>query len=89
LESKATKEYPVFLRINDEFKIEKKRFPNAVGLDKRTRKNALFLSVASQWNVKKAEQVNEWFASIFTIHGLADEAYKGLTINLLKNKDYL
>lgn len=84
LESKATKEYPVFLRIGDDFQIEKKRFPNADGLEKRTRKNALFLSVASQWNVKKAEQVNEWFASIFTIHGLADEAYKEYTIDLMK-----
>lgn len=84
LESKATKEYPVFLRINEDFQIEKKRFPNADGLEKRTRKNALFLSVASQWNVKKAEQVNEWFANIYSIHGLADEAYKEHTIDLLK-----
>ena len=45
LESKVTKEYPVFLRINDEFQIDKKRFANADGLEKRTRKNALFLSL--------------------------------------------
>lgn len=85
MESKVTKEYPVFLRIGDEFQIDKKRFANADGLEKRTRKNALFLSVASQWNVGKAEKINEWFASIFTIHGLMDEVYKNLTIELLKD----
>jgi AAA15 family ATPase/GTPase len=88
LESKVTKEYPVFLRIGEEFEIESKRFPNADGLEKRTRKNALFLSVASQWNVKKAEQINEWFSRIFTIHGMSDELYKNVTIDLLKDKIY-
>lgn len=88
LESKVTKEYPVFLRIEDEFQIDKKRFANADGLEKRTRKNALFLSVASQWNVAKAEKINEWFASIFTIDGFMDEVYKNLTIDLLKDVRY-
>jgi AAA15 family ATPase/GTPase len=88
LESKVTKEYPVFLRIGEEFEIESKRFPNADGLEKRTRKNALFLSVASQWNVKKAEQINEWFSRIFTIHGMADELYKNVTLDLLRDSTY-
>lgn len=88
LESKVTKEYPVFLRIGEQFEINSKRFPNAEGLEKRTRKNALFLSVASQWNVKKAEQINEWFSQIFTIHGVSDELYKNVTIDLLKDRKY-
>ena len=88
LESTATKEYPVFLRIGDEFQLTEKRFKNAKGLDKRTRKNALFLSVASQWNVAKAEQINNWFDSIYAVHGLMDNNYKWLTINLLENKRY-
>ena len=86
LESKVTKEYPVFLRIGEQFEIDNKRFNNAEGLEKRTRKNALFLSVASQWNVKKAEQINEWFSRIFTIHGMSDELYKNVTLDLLKDK---
>jgi len=88
LESKATKEYPVFLRIGDQFEITSKRFPNAEGLERRTRKNALFLSVASQWNVKKAEQINDWFSRIFTIHGVSDELYKNVTLDLLKDKKH-
>ena len=31
---------------------------NGEGLETRTRKNALFLSVSSQWNVGKAEKIN-------------------------------
>ncbi len=88
LEAKATKEYPVFLRIGQEIEIDLKRFKNGEGLEKRTRKNALFISVASQWNVEKAEQINKWFKSIYTIHGLADENYRKFTIELLKNKKY-
>ncbi len=88
LESKATKEYTVFLRIGQKVEVDLKRFENSQGLDKRTRKNALFLSVASQWNVNKAEIIDKWIASIYTIHGLADENYRVHTIDLLKNKKY-
>lgn len=86
LESKSKKEYPVFLRINQDFEIDYKRFEHANELEKRTRKNALFLSVASQWNVQKAQQINDWFDKIFTVHGLADENYRDITIKLMKNK---
>jgi AAA15 family ATPase/GTPase len=85
LEAKVTKEYPIFLRIGEEFEIDKKRFPGAEGLEKRTRKNALFLSVASQWNVQKAEQINGWFSLIYTIHGLSDTLYTNVTLDLLKD----
>ena len=34
---------------------------------------------------RKTERINEWFASIFTIDGFADEVYKNLTIDLLKD----
>lgn len=88
LESKINKEYPVFLRIGQEIKVDLKRFENAENLEKRTRKNALFLSVASQWNVQKAQKINNWIESIFTVHGLADENYRSFTIDLLKNKKY-
>ncbi|MBS1634469.1 MAG: ATP-binding protein [Bacteroidetes bacterium] len=88
LESKATKEYPVFLRIGQDFEIDFKRFENSEELEKRTRKNALFLSVASQWNVQKAQKIDNWIESIFTVHGLADEKYREYTLDLLKNDRY-
>lgn len=88
LESKATKEYPVFLRINQKIEIDYKRFGNSEDLEKRTRKNALFLSVASQWNVSKAQKIDEWIGSIFTVHGIEDKEYREFTIELLKDKKY-
>ncbi len=91
LESKSlkdSKEYPVFLRIKQRFEVDVKRFENSENLDKRTRKNALFLSVASQWNVSKAQNIDEWVGSIFTVQGMADDKYRNLTIDLLKEKKY-
>lgn len=88
LEAKASKEYPVFLRINQKIDVDYKRFGNSQDLDKRTRKNALFLSVASQWNVSKAQKIDEWIESIFTVHGMEDKEYRDFTIELLKDKKY-
>jgi len=88
LETKKVKEYPVFLRINDKYQIDDKRFPNASGLEKRTRDNALFLAVCAQWNVKKAEKILEWFDKTYAVHGLMDQTYRDETLEILKNKDY-
>lgn len=87
LESTRKKYYPLFLRINQAVEIDAKRFENSEGLDKRTRKNALFLSVCSQWSVDKAEKIVYWFGSILTIHGLDDALYRSQTIEYLKSKD--
>ncbi|MFA9189445.1 ATP-binding protein [Flavobacterium sp. FBOR7N2.3] len=88
LETKIKKETPVFLRINQEIDVDYKKFENSDNLEKRTRKNALFLSVASQWNVKKAELIDQWFDSIFNIHGMDDRDYRDITIGLLNNEKY-
>lgn len=88
LETKKVKEYPVFLRIENEYQIDDKRFPNASGLEKRTRDNALFLAVSAQWNVKKAEKILEWFDKTYAVHGLMDQTYRDETLEILENKDY-
>lgn len=86
LEVRKTTVQPLFLRHKQEFDISKK-FANAAGLEKRTRKNALFLSVASQWNVQVAEAILEWFSEIITVHGLMDSDYRRVTTTMLKRKD--
>lgn len=48
MEVKVTTDKPLFLRIGQEFQIHTKKFKDGEGLGKRTRKNALFLSVAAQ-----------------------------------------
>jgi uncharacterized protein len=85
--SATAKEFPVFMRIGEEFDIDPKRFSNANDLEKRTRANALFLSVASQWNVKKAETIHQWIRSIIVLHGL-DDLRDRFTIQLLQDPTY-
>ena len=88
MESKAikdAKEYSVFLRIKQDFQIDLKRFENAEQLEKKARNNALFLSVASQWNVPKAAMIDKWLQRIFTFHGMEDARYRNYTIDFMKD----
>lgn len=88
LEAPKKKYYPVFLRGEQEFDIDHKRFERSQGLSERTRMNALFLSVCAQWNVTKAEKIVTWFDRIYTLHGLNDKAYRKSTVQLLQSKKY-
>jgi predicted ATPase len=60
-------------------------FREGKGLEERTRKNALFLSVAAQFNVALAEQVLLWFRNInlITTSGVADLLSGAYTLNCL------
>ena len=87
MEIKATTSNVLFLRIEQDFKIENK-FAEARGLEKRTRRNALFLSVAAQWSVPRAENIAGWFDSIYTVHGMMDSFYAGMTTSMLNEKPY-
>jgi uncharacterized protein len=90
LESKSAtgKDYPIFLRGDNEFQVDYKRFENAEGLDTKTRPNALFLTVASQWNVKVAIDIVRWFRNIQFIHGIREQLYAEKTIEFLKDPMY-
>jgi len=87
MEVKATTSQVLFLRIEQEFKVEN-GFAEAKGLEKRTRRSALFLSVAATWNVPKAEGIVDWFDSIYTINGMMDNAYTTMTTSMLKERSY-
>lgn len=88
LEVKKTTEKPVFLRIDQDFQIDYKKFENSEDLEKRTRNNALFLTVASQWNVQKAQEIVNYIESIINIQGHNDKEYRDITIDLLKDGEY-
>lgn len=88
MEAKVKKEYPVFLRIGEEFQIDAKRLPNSEGLQVRTRENVLFLSVCAQWNVKRAERIIQFFDKSVLLHGLMDESYKQSTIDMLRDDKF-
>ena len=82
----ATVDHLLFVRKKEEFEINETKFSNAENLEKRTRKNALFLSVASQWNVQKAEKIISWFQKINTIHGVHNEMFRSSTLELMQNE---
>jgi AAA15 family ATPase/GTPase len=66
------KEGYLFERTHDMIQINKRSFPEGVGLEERTRPNALFLSVAAQWNGKKAASLTDWFERLTINSGLDD-----------------
>lgn len=88
MEAKRTKFFPVFLRGEQEFQTDYKRFEKSQGLSERTRTNALYLSVCAQWNVEKAEKIVTWFNRIYTLHGLNDLDYRKRTLQMLRSEKY-
>jgi len=68
-------------RYNDINAIKKYK---AEGIEKRTRQNALFLSVSAQFNVEIAEIILDWLSKTMKIiSGLDDRGYQGYTISCL------
>lgn len=61
-------------------------FREGVGLEEKTRDNALFLSVADQFNGKLSQAIMAWFRQWNTISGLRHEAYQAVTFNMLEDE---
>jgi len=68
--------------------IPHKAFKEGKGLEDRTRPNALFLSVAAQFNGRIAGEVTSWMEQFRTISGLHDAGYLNFTADLLNDKQY-
>ncbi len=85
---KVAKEYPLFLRIRDEFEVDKKRFPEGLGKEPWTRKNALFLSLAAQLNGELSQKIIGWFNKMVFVHHVCDCEESGITEELFENKKY-
>lgn len=83
LKSTKIKENPLFVR--DEGGIEVfKEFKEGKNLEEKTRKNALFISVVSQFNGTISGEIIKWFKSLNVISGLRDHRYEGFTASLFK-----
>jgi uncharacterized protein len=80
-----TRETKLFERDFREIKLSKSY--DAEGIQKRTRDNALFLSVSAQFNVELAEKILVWVESkIAIVSGLRDDKMMGFTVACLVNK---
>ncbi|MDE0472832.1 MAG: ATP-binding protein [Ekhidna sp.] len=74
----------LFIRENNEIKINKTHFKEGIGLEGKTRENVLFLSVCSQFNGAISNIVINWFKELKFISGLNDDTYRGYTTYKLK-----
>lgn len=74
------RETELFWREGDQVNL-KAGFKEGKGLEEKTRPNALFLSVADQWNGDIAGQIVGWFQKAGIISGLNDTAYLGFTVD--------
>jgi len=82
--SKKIKDYPLFIRDKEGIEVFTD-FPEGNGLEERTRNNALFLSVAAQFNGIIAGKIINWFHSLNVISGLEDIRYQDFTAKKLRD----
>jgi predicted ATPase len=66
------REKTLFIRDGDTISVNARNFREGRGLEQRTRKNALFLSVVAQFNGEIASQILGWFTAV-TIRPGADQ----------------
>ncbi|XVO86066.1 AAA family ATPase [Pseudomonas palleroniana] len=64
-----------------------KLFPEGKGLEKRTRDNALFLSVCANFDGNVSASVISWFKSVRVVSGIADAGMLSFTSKKLKNAE--
>lgn len=74
LHGPASKEAKLFTRDSKGITVSP-AFEEGKGLDYRTRDNALFLSVVSQWNGAIAGKIVSWFLNIKISAGIADDFF--------------
>lgn len=76
----------LFERNNNEIKVFNE-FPEGKGLEKRTRDNALFVSVCANFDGEISGEVIRWFRSVRVIRGLNDQGLISFTKKQLDNPE--
>lgn len=84
-EAKKVKETPLFVRDKDYVEMVDK-FAEGDRLEDKTRPNALFLSVVAQFNGKISNKILSWYRDFNMVHGIKDNLYYGLTVDMLEDK---
>lgn len=86
--SKVTKEYVYFERHGSKIVVDEKAFPEGMGLENKTRPNALFLSVVAQFNGEIAMNLLEWFNDLKYINDTNKQYHQNKTSQLLATEGY-
>lgn len=79
------RERKLFIREGQNFEIGD-HFKEGKGLENKIRNNALFLSVAAQFNGPTSMEVIEWFTVFNIVSGLNDQEYFQYSINKLRDE---
>lgn len=77
------REFELFLRSGDEFKISKTRFAEGLGKQESTPGNRLFVSLVAQLNGKVSQSILDWFSNIEYMSGMDGKGYAGRTLRKL------
>ena len=85
-QAKASAEKPLFIRDGEAIEVSGK-FPEGKNLERKTRANALFLSVCDQFNGEVAQKIVEWFTRCNTISGLDHQFFRSLSFRLLSGEN--
>ena len=83
----TTKEARLFIREQNNIVVGP-NFKEGKGLEERTRDNALFLSVAAQFNGEISLKIIKWFQQVNIISGLDDRGYMGFTLSRIENPEF-
>lgn len=85
-EQRRGKSHVYFDRVFDTYHIEDHLKESVLGLDKKTRQNALYLSVMAQWNVPLATRIFSWFQALIILNDVTFRAYFNHTMTLLADE---
>lgn len=77
------REFELFQREGDEFKISKTRFAEGLGKQEATPSNRLFVSLVAQLNGKVSMSILEWFGNMEYMSGMDGKGYAGKTLRTL------
>ena len=80
------RESQIFYREGQKFEMSSV-FREGRGLEQKTRDNALFISVAAQFNGSKSRRVLSWFKNFNVISGIHDAGYRGFTSTSLADEE--
>lgn len=69
----TSREVSLFMRDSEQIKVNARTFREGRGLEERTRPNALFLSVAAQFNGQLASRLLNWFRQLEVNTGINDD----------------
>ncbi|HJE39412.1 MAG: ATP-binding protein [Candidatus Amulumruptor caecigallinarius] len=77
------REFELFLRSGDEYRISKTRFAEGLGKQSVTPANRLFVSLVAQLNGTVSQLILDWFSNIEYMSGMDDKDYAGKTLKMI------